>query len=447
MAAGSALIRLCAVTALLGAAACNFDRAADVTASSGFSAGAIRTPFDAVPPRDKRDIDGSAGKLGYVFTYFWPAVYESPEDCPDGPTPGIRDFTLASLSPADRVRYGKVENASGLTDIAVLDGNIDLYNRSHGVADKGKVPGLLQELLTARAKADRHCEEPEAFADRFPLEMRTVKGKHAYGMNLDGNKSPARTCQAEQFTTPDGRTKGVDNQFYRLIGCIAGYRRDSKWGAQAFEDYHHGARKDGQMTIVMEITGIDDSRNDDEVQVGLYSSMDPTLYDADGGGIANSSYTITENRWYRNMLRGKIVDGVLHTQPAEIHLEFAWATMRTEYLFRDARLELPLKPEPGKNVSQGLLGGYYDLLAIWSTYFGTSANAEQLGNYSCPAVWKKIKELADGFRDPKTGACTALSSAFKIEMKPAFIIHSKREGEARTPLEASKGNPRSGDGS
>jgi hypothetical protein len=31
--------------------------------------------------------------------------------------------------------------------------------------------------------------------------------------------------------------------------------------------------------------------------------------------------------------------------------------------------------------------------------------------------------MADGYPDPKTGECTALSIAFNIEAIPAFVLH------------------------
>ena len=47
------------------------------------------------------------------------------------------------------------------------------------------------------------------------------------------------------------------------------------------------------------------------------------------------------------------------------------------------------------------------------------------GDWSCPALYTAAKELADGYPDPKTGDCTAISSAFKFDALPAFVLHEK----------------------
>jgi hypothetical protein len=46
---------------------------------------------------------------------------------------------------------------------------------------------------------------------------------------------------------------------------------------------------------------------------------------------------------------------------------------------------------------------------------------------SGPAAYRALKRLADGYKDPKTGVCTALSSARKFEFVRAFIEHRERE--------------------
>jgi hypothetical protein len=40
-----------------------------------------------------------------------------------------------------------------------------------------------------------------------------------------------------------------------------------------------------------------------------------------------------------------------------------------------------------------------------------------------------MKKLADGYRDPKTGQCTALSTAYQIEAVPAFLIHPDNDAQ------------------
>ena len=42
--------------------------------------------------------------------------------------------------------------------------------------------------------------------------------------------------------------------------------------------------------------------------------------------------------------------------------------------------------------------------------------------FSCPALYEAMNRLADGYKDPATGKCTALSSAFNIRVVRTFIM-------------------------
>ena len=44
-------------------------------------------------------------------------------------------------------------------------------------------------------------------------------------------------------------------------------------------------------------------------------------------------------------------------------------------------------------------------------------------DFDCPALYEAVHKLADGYPDPKTGQCTAISSAYFIEAVAAFVIH------------------------
>ncbi len=95
-------------------------------------------------------------------------------------------------------------------------------------------------------------------------------------------------------------------------------------------------------------------------------------------------------------------------------------TVYAEHYIRGARLRLDLDPD-GKS-AKGLLAGYYDLETFWD-YISRAEYLQAFAHFSCPALYKAAHALADGYPDPDTGACTALSSAFKIEAVGAFVIH------------------------
>ena len=68
-----------------------------------------------------------------------------------------------------------------------------------------------------------------------------------------------------------------------------------------------------------------------------------------------------------------------------------------------------------------MLAGYHDL----ATYFDWWARlnpASRNHDYSCPALYKAMHDLADGYKDPATGQCTAISTAINIKAVRTFVI-------------------------
>src|SRR5690606_4834703 len=61
---------------------------------------------------------------------------------------------------------------------------------------------------------------PEQLEDRFPFHE--VSGKVGIGLNLDGK------VDDNDFVSPDGE-KGIDNAFYRALGCIRMFRGEASY--------------------------------------------------------------------------------------------------------------------------------------------------------------------------------------------------------------------------
>ncbi|HLG87033.1 MAG TPA: hypothetical protein VKZ79_07535 [Alphaproteobacteria bacterium] len=77
------------------------------------------------------------------------------------------------------------------------------------------------------------------------------------------------------------------------------------------------------------------------------------------------------------------------------------------------------------------MGAYADVDKLYGytikpqTIDGANAN-----NIDCPGLYSAMRTLADGDRNPKTGACSAISVAFDLEAIPAFVIHPQKTAEA-----------------
>ena len=261
-----------------------------------------------------------------------------------------------------------------------------------------------------------NCEngwfQPMAIDD--PLPVREVQNTIAQGADLDGvgdAVATPRTCAHRNFVSPDG-TAGIDNQFHRFIGCnktVRGFRE---------EGWRRGVAGRAVYWLLLEVVGVDDERNDGDVQVTMYRSRDPVTLDAnlkappwqtkriDGGphGVLFST-------------RGKIIDGMLVTDPVNVEWEREYYEQRL--LIRDMSLRLKLTPTG----AEGLRVGYIDLDKFWASYARYMSGMGVLYGASGPSDFRALHRLADGYKNPETGACTALSSAHRLEFVHAHLIH------------------------
>ena len=75
---------------------------------------------------------------------------------------------------------------------------------------------------------------------------------------------------------------------YRLIGCI------DDWRSEGHIENNANAHRvsNGLGMILIEITDVDDIRNDDHVRVAFYRSTDPFSLDSNGRPLPYSSYGI-----------------------------------------------------------------------------------------------------------------------------------------------------------
>jgi len=321
------------------------------------------------------------GAIGYALTHkFW-SVYETPNktECPQGMNDGPRE------------QFKK------------------LYS-------DGKKRSIVEAQLKREGAQWHPTTEPEQFS------FLEAKSDVSYGLNLDGKVGP------EDFASPDGE-KGIDNQLYRVIGCIGHYR--TMGTINHFENEFMRSYDDAR--IVIELTGVDDLVNDGDVTVTTYRGSDGLLQDATGEGFIPGGTERVDMRWgkeYMTQLKGKIVDGVLTTQPVD-RIMLPWGvTFNTSgyHVFRGFQLKLKLTPQG----AEGLMAGYVDienfthhLNTSWSTHH------HSYGQLSSPSQYRALHRLADGYPDPQTGKNTAISSAVSVKFTQVYVEHPARELTAK----------------
>lgn len=279
------------------------------------------------------------------------------------------------------------------------------------------------------------CRDPKAQPDPG---FRTFDALDvpADGLDLDGadsRKAGSATCAHDDFRGPDGR-RGVDNQQWRLLGCTAGFQTFFS----EIREGRVGRRMQGEMLIVeedypilIEVSGVGDRRNDDDVRVRIFSSAEPIALDANGDVVEWRSMSVLPDAKYRNAsARGKIVDGVLTTEPLDLKLRFRQQLLDGELWWRDARLEARIN---GEGRLEGLLGFYWDTDNWFRIHNDHHVGENHTGRllslareYMCAGMYHALERLADGHPDPATGRCTSLSSALRFQATPAFVITDPR---------------------
>jgi hypothetical protein len=343
----------------------------------------------ALPYNAARPADLGNRTIGFVLTNKYWAVYTTDDgkaECPHGLNDGPRE-QFAKLFPEDHKQL------------------------------------TLLDTALAREADSWFPAAQEPATDRGPLPYYYAQGKTAIGLNLDGKVGP------NDFTSPEGEP-GIDNQLYRAIGCVAGFRP----GGPFYFFFNEYMERYAFNRVLMEISGVDNLVNDDDVTVTLYRGRDPLITSADGNDFLPGSSQQIDWRWgqrYIHRLKGKIVNGVLTTEPADITLPYA-NTFDTnpDQTFKAGRLRLKLTPTS----AEGLLGGYVDV-EEWHRGFAINWSTHHVsyGQGSIPSITRALRGLADAYPDPVTGKNTAISSALQLKFVQAFILHPT---ESRKPTVA-----------
>jgi len=313
------------------------------------------------------------GTIAYAMTSLRWATYLKPDarvDCPDGVNDGPRE-QFAALFP-----------------------------------DQGQPRALADTQLRREIQGWFPTTRPDYFPFREP------GGTQALGLNLDGEVGP------EDFTSLDGEP-GIDNQMYRALGCINSHR-----DAQGINDSLNSGEivSNEYNRLLVELNGVDDLGNDDEVEVMVYRGLDALHTDAGGKDILPGGTQRVDVRWGKKFIQrldGRIVGGVLTTEPSDLFIPWAVFNLPADEYLRDARLRLTLTPTR----AEGLIAGFTDIES-WHLQMmkSQSTHCQSYGQQSSMSLYKAMRRLADAYPDPQTGANTAISSALRTTFTQVFIL-------------------------
>jgi hypothetical protein len=391
---------------------------------------ALTGPALAAPPTFVQD-----GKAGFVVSHIEFALSQDAKDtgvCPEGMTQGLR---------REGTGLGAYGAGAGSQRPA---GAQPQAPRAEGASQGASTEEADRNFIRSISDPSRQnaCANPEAFGP--DAGFRTVKPPNAkaYGIDIDGADSKAAgkpapaTCAHNDLLGMNGE-RGIDNQFFRVVGCSNSYQSTGQSNTFEIEMYT------GSWGILMTLSGVDDIRNDDNVEVGFFANADPIELSPNREPLPNATYAIDQDPRFKAKTRGRLKDGVLTTDPVDVRFHYVVNSIRLERPLRDARVRMTLS-ESG--ALEGYLAGYTPVEAIYDFQYafrdgknGSGGPADRrlitvssmgqaavLG-HTCNGAYYALHELADGHPDPQTGKCTSISTQYRIKAVPAFVADVKTQ--------------------
>lgn len=305
---------------------------------------------------------------------------------------------------------------------------VEIYTAKTGASQRaGESEEAFDRRLQASAKplstsADGRdlCLHPEA--GKPDPYFKTVQGSalSVKGIDLDGKHGP------EDFEN------GVDNQFYRVVGCTRSYQSSGQSNSFAIE------MLTGAWGMVVELSGLDDIQNDDEVMVTIAANADPIQLSAAREPLPYATYAKDQDSRFRAETKGKLENGVLTTEPVDVRFHSFTNSMRLERPLAQARIQARLSPDGSL---EGVLAGYTPVEDFYNFAFGfrngrsvsgelshlraPSANgAAYVLGYTCNGVYHALHEHADAVL---ANGQPAISTQYRFSAIPAFVVDVETE--------------------
>ena len=376
------------------------------------SAAGVFTPCNAVLAATDQTIFVQDGNAGFVVTYIEYALSKDAKDtgaCPAGMTKG----------------------------------NLSLDVPANGAGEK-RLEGAAAEEAQRRAIGELLKKNPcgHPAEDGPDANYHTVTGRNVpvYGIDLDGQVSTSKSkpapgrCSHEDFVGMNGE-RGIDNQFFRVVGCSNSYQStglSNGWNTEMLT---------GAWGILITLSGVDDIMNDADVEVGIYANADPIELSPVREPLSNATYAIDQDPRFQAKTHGRIVKGVLTTDPVNVRFHKVTNSIYLERNLNDARLQMTLSKD---GVLEGYLGGYTPVDDLYDFQYGfrngknakgepadprliaisSNGQAAVLG-HSCNGAYYALHEFADADPDPSTGKCESISTQYRIKAIPAFVVNAQ----------------------
>lgn len=256
-------------------------------------------------------------------------------------------------------------------------------------------------------------EAPAATGETVTLVMDTLTFARraddgtTWGFDLDGrvsDTSDADGCYKADYVTPDGLT-GVDSAFSGIVPALEATE------ASAVEDLIQDSIQNGQLLLLVEVTGVDDPLNDDCVGVQVWRGEGVPMLGTDGQLLDGQTFAVDPALSSDKVECATLTDGSVLAGPLTLDLPLQVLDVEVSFHVEEVYLRLDLTDEgPG-----------------WGYYGGAVPNEDILRiveeENDLGGIRDLVVTLVEASADlrPQAGVCTALSIVFEYTARPAFV--------------------------
>ncbi len=333
---------------------------------------------------------------GFAINWFTVATIATPSNCPDGLNPLSDDYFRRELK---RLGQSDAEVEKLMKDFP-SGGYIPL------TTNRGRIDGKPVNIYA------------NPFAQPDP-EIKLVKGNTGFGFNLDGKEGP------NDFIDPETKERGVDNGFFRAVGCTHNYFIS----APEYANYPYAqwdGTRDTSGAWLIEISGVESWQNDDDVTLTIDKAIDTIIRDANGNTVRDMTFRVDPSSRSKSVTHGRIKAGVLRTDPFTLHF-VADPGVMPEFHLEKAHLRAKFNED---GTFFAYLGGYHAWMPIYWAAAQGGWTFEHSTGIDLPGNYYALKKLADFDPDPKTGQNRSISGTWSFDAVPAYIVHPNNAAQA-----------------
>jgi hypothetical protein len=262
-----------------------------------------------------------------------------------------------------------------------------------------------------------------AFGFFYPENLESEFPGFDLDQRVSSTESPGPDeCPHDDFTSPEG-AQGIDYNFLRVIltdemtesgeYVFGGFRK-----GQIVDGVINGAVKNGSMTVLLDVRGIDDPVHDDEVTVQIFGSEDSPMKGTDDSVLPYATLSVhPDPSFHTPAVAGTIVDGILTAGPIDFVVPIDIQIVSDVFVVHDAWLHLEL----GDDAFSGFMAGFWDVSNIRDIIGKPTTDNGNAANFTIEQFEEAMRELADGNYDPNLGICTSFTTMFAFSGVQAFI--------------------------